>query len=203
MALSAESCSFARGDVTQDSKLGLVSLFLTEIYSYAGGDFGSYVCNSTGKKVKGKSVKISNTYTARAKSMSAQSDSGVSASLVSAGANVALANTRVTSQAGISGGKAEADQTSEEGDIQITLTGKGKAEASFYGPKYQLDVAKLAVNFVEARLLDRQDAYIKDADVKAYDVSVHSSFNESDRQVAASAIIAGGGQGGGGAFEAG
>ena len=157
--LNADSRSFARGDVKRGSTVGLVSLFLTQISSYAGGDFGSYVTNPTGKKVKGKSVNISNTYTARARSMSAQSDSGVSASVISAGANVALANTQVTSTAGISGGDVEADSTSEEGDIIVTLIGNAKAEASFYAPMVQLSAANLAVNYVEARLLDNQDAY--------------------------------------------
>ena len=49
MAIHANSTSFAKGDVELNSSLGFASLFLTQIYSYAGGSFGSYVDNGAGQ----------------------------------------------------------------------------------------------------------------------------------------------------------
>ena len=55
VTVNTDSRSFARGDVQLGSNLGLVSLFLTQVYSYAGGTFGANVENTAGKKVKGNS----------------------------------------------------------------------------------------------------------------------------------------------------
>ena len=192
LTINADSRSFARGDVQLGSDLGIVSLFLTQISSVAGGEFGTDVRNSNGRKIKGKSISMNNNYTARARSMSAQSSKGLSANVISGGANIALANTTVDATAGISGGDAEGDSTSEDGDVSITVTGNANAEASFYAPVKSLAGAELAVNFVEARLLGSQDAYIENASASANNISVVSRFNESDTGIGASAIIAGG-----------
>jgi len=173
ITVRSSGSTVAVATVLGGSGVSVVGIGVNVMYARAEGMFEALI-DTAGTTIHANNVAVLVQYLAQANAVSKQPSGGVSVSVISINSNIAQATVGVNAIAAITGN----GLLIAAGNVTVQTVGDARAEAQIPGVNVTISGARVAVNVVTATVAAVQEAYLRDATVKASALNIQARFNK-------------------------